>query len=355
MSLLWAVPPVAVAIGAAWRWCSCEASPAQRPTCRRARRFSEVQVAVAEVRAATAARPALRPGSTAADRRGHRYTRTMFNVGGGELHRHPADRPRSCWARKRLPDAARQIGKAMGDLRRLSTGFQNEVRTALDTADDPNQVAARATSSPARPSRRAPRRAVGPPAAPDRRRRRARTTPPVGAQPSARRDDAPPSRRSPEAPRQDAAAKNGTAAAKPTASKAAPRAPRPDEHRRASRWSPTTAACRSWSTSRSSATGSSRSCSRSSVGMVVALRPLRPDLRLPHRALRGDRQRRRQRRSTRRPAAPGRSARGLRGAHEAGALRRHRHRHAGDPLAALAVRHAGPVRRTRSATRSRSS
>ena len=30
---------------------------------------------------------------------------------------------------KRLPDAARQIGKTMGDLRRLSTGFQNEVRT----------------------------------------------------------------------------------------------------------------------------------------------------------------------------------------------------------------------------------
>jgi sec-independent protein translocase protein TatB len=59
----------------------------------------------------------------------------MFNVGGGELlvillvalivlgpHR--------------LPDAARQAGKIMGDLRRMSAGFQNELRSALETADD---------------------------------------------------------------------------------------------------------------------------------------------------------------------------------------------------------------------------
>src|SRR5690606_28690369 len=31
----------------------------------------------------------------------------------------------------RLPEAARQVGKAMGELRRLSTGFQNELRDAL--------------------------------------------------------------------------------------------------------------------------------------------------------------------------------------------------------------------------------
>jgi len=33
---------------------------------------------------------------------------------------------------QRLPDAARQIGKAMGEMRRLSSGFQSELRSALD-------------------------------------------------------------------------------------------------------------------------------------------------------------------------------------------------------------------------------
>ena len=34
---------------------------------------------------------------------------------------------------KRLPDAARQVGKAMAELRRVSTGFQAEVRDAFET------------------------------------------------------------------------------------------------------------------------------------------------------------------------------------------------------------------------------
>src|SRR5688572_21103178 len=33
---------------------------------------------------------------------------------------------------QRLPDAARQVGKAMGELRRLSSGFQAELKQALD-------------------------------------------------------------------------------------------------------------------------------------------------------------------------------------------------------------------------------
>ena len=66
----------------------------------------------------------------------------MFNVGGGELLVIMLI-ALIVLGPQRLPDAARQIGKAMGDLRRLSTGFQNEVRSALDTADDPNRVAAR--------------------------------------------------------------------------------------------------------------------------------------------------------------------------------------------------------------------
>jgi sec-independent protein translocase protein TatB len=66
----------------------------------------------------------------------------MFNVGGGELIVIMLI-ALIVLGPKRLPDAARQIGKVMGDLRRLSTSFQSEVRTALDTADDPNQVAPR--------------------------------------------------------------------------------------------------------------------------------------------------------------------------------------------------------------------
>ena len=66
----------------------------------------------------------------------------MFNIGGGELIVIMLI-ALIVLGPQRLPDAARQVGKALSDLRRLSTGFQNEVRTALDTADDPNRVAAR--------------------------------------------------------------------------------------------------------------------------------------------------------------------------------------------------------------------
>jgi Tat protein translocase TatB subunit len=37
---------------------------------------------------------------------------------------------------QRLPDAAKSIGKAMGELRRASTGFQNELRSAIDDTTD---------------------------------------------------------------------------------------------------------------------------------------------------------------------------------------------------------------------------
>jgi sec-independent protein translocase protein TatB len=58
----------------------------------------------------------------------------MFNVGGGELL------VISLLALivlgpKRLPEAARQVGKVMGDIRRLSSGFQDEVRTAFDATE----------------------------------------------------------------------------------------------------------------------------------------------------------------------------------------------------------------------------
>lgn len=33
---------------------------------------------------------------------------------------------------QRLPDAAKQVGRFMGEIRKLSSGFQNELKTAFD-------------------------------------------------------------------------------------------------------------------------------------------------------------------------------------------------------------------------------
>jgi sec-independent protein translocase protein TatB len=66
----------------------------------------------------------------------------MFNIGGGELIVILLI-ALIVLGPQRLPDAARQIGKTMGDLRRLSSGFQNEMKQALETADDPTRIAAR--------------------------------------------------------------------------------------------------------------------------------------------------------------------------------------------------------------------
>lgn len=66
----------------------------------------------------------------------------MFNVGGGELLVIMLI-ALIVLGPQRLPDAARQVGKVMGDLRRLSSGFQNEMKTAFTEADDPTRVSAR--------------------------------------------------------------------------------------------------------------------------------------------------------------------------------------------------------------------
>jgi Tat protein translocase TatB subunit len=55
----------------------------------------------------------------------------MFNIGGGEFLV-IALIALIVLGPQRLPDAARQIGKTMGELRRISSGFQNELRSALD-------------------------------------------------------------------------------------------------------------------------------------------------------------------------------------------------------------------------------
>jgi sec-independent protein translocase protein TatB len=70
----------------------------------------------------------------------------MFNVGGGEilvillvalLVVGPA----------KLPEAARQIGNGLTQLRKMSSGFQNELRAALDDASAPPDTPA-ATPKP---------------------------------------------------------------------------------------------------------------------------------------------------------------------------------------------------------------
>lgn len=54
----------------------------------------------------------------------------MFNVGGGEIIV-IALIALIVLGPQRLPDAARQVGKVMGDLRRFSAGFQNEMKSAF--------------------------------------------------------------------------------------------------------------------------------------------------------------------------------------------------------------------------------
>jgi sec-independent protein translocase protein TatB len=57
----------------------------------------------------------------------------MFNIGGGEVLV-IALVALIVLGPQRLPDAARQAGKAMSELRRLSSGFQNEIKGAFDVA-----------------------------------------------------------------------------------------------------------------------------------------------------------------------------------------------------------------------------
>jgi Tat protein translocase TatB subunit len=60
----------------------------------------------------------------------------MFNVGGGEILVILL-LALIVLGPQRLPGAARQVGKAMGDLRRVSNGFQAELRAAIDDTEAP--------------------------------------------------------------------------------------------------------------------------------------------------------------------------------------------------------------------------
>lgn len=58
----------------------------------------------------------------------------MFNVGGGELLVILLI-ALIVLGPQRLPDAARTVGRVMGDLRRMSSGFQQELKDAFDDGD----------------------------------------------------------------------------------------------------------------------------------------------------------------------------------------------------------------------------
>lgn len=105
----------------------------------------------------------------------------MFNIGGGEFIV-IALIALIVLGPQRLPDAARQVGKTVGELRRISSGFQRELRDALDDTEaasptasgavgpaaTPNGSVAKAVSdvSADRPVRRAPLQAAQPRATP---------------------------------------------------------------------------------------------------------------------------------------------------------------------------------------------
>lgn len=86
---------------------------------------------------------------------------------------------------QRLPDAARQIGKFMGEIRRMSSGFQQELKTAFDDESEAKARArgAAATRTDERPTRpetaepTEPTEPPTPPAGPGSQTRPARTEP----------------------------------------------------------------------------------------------------------------------------------------------------------------------------------
>jgi sec-independent protein translocase protein TatB len=60
----------------------------------------------------------------------------MFNVGAGELLVILLI-ALIVLGPDKLPDAARKIGNVMGELRRMSSGFQSEMRSAMDEVTRP--------------------------------------------------------------------------------------------------------------------------------------------------------------------------------------------------------------------------
>jgi sec-independent protein translocase protein TatB len=63
----------------------------------------------------------------------------MFNIGGGELLVIMLI-ALIVLGPQRLPDAARTVGRVMGELRRVSSGFQQELKDAFDPDADPDKA-----------------------------------------------------------------------------------------------------------------------------------------------------------------------------------------------------------------------
>jgi sec-independent protein translocase protein TatB len=59
----------------------------------------------------------------------------MFNIGGGELLVIMLI-ALIVLGPSRLPEAARTVGKVVGEIRRISSGFQREIRDAFEESDD---------------------------------------------------------------------------------------------------------------------------------------------------------------------------------------------------------------------------
>ena len=118
-------------------------------------------------------RPRLADGVPRRRRRRRRPVTSIavFNIGGGELLVILL-LALIVLGPQRLPDAARQIGKVMGEVRRMSSGFQQEMKAALRRADDRLQAGRAGAPAPRRRSRRMSSRAadrrghVDPPTAP---------------------------------------------------------------------------------------------------------------------------------------------------------------------------------------------
>lgn len=82
----------------------------------------------------------------------------MFNVGGGEIIVILL-LALIVLGPDRLPDAAKKLGRVMGDVRRMTSGFQEEVRNAMDiTGTGTGDALDRAGPGP---------RLIGPPPAPE--------------------------------------------------------------------------------------------------------------------------------------------------------------------------------------------
>lgn len=60
----------------------------------------------------------------------------MFNIGGGEVLV-IALVALIVLGPERLPDAARRVGSFLGELRKMSDGFQSELRSAMEVPDEP--------------------------------------------------------------------------------------------------------------------------------------------------------------------------------------------------------------------------